>query len=198
MPGRFTGNRLFLNRGFGFMGIETFLQSSVSISLITPAPYCAWSPLNLSSAPSGTQRFWARPGKRQSHQQTFSWLPKSPPHCSWDGSGSTGTGLHCSYAPEQRPTRTALRGLVCGCCFLFPSRRSSCLPPSNLPPCEWLKLSWTGSITSSVCVRSQLFLEERQWISLRCQSFHKIMLDLISFILLCMYNELLLCSELGL
>ena len=113
----------------------------------------------------------------------FSWLLKVPPQCTWDENNflSAGPGGCTAVMPRSStPQGVCMRVFVCGCCFLF--------LPAEVPICPQvicpLMSYWSSAglaPSHHLGLSRQLFLGERYWISVRCQSFRKVMLDLISF-----------------
>lgn len=135
---------------------------------------------------SGTQRFWGRAQKYLSCQRTQ--CTRSPGcrsyHPATRGmkaiSLARSQGLHCSGGGEQHPQGVC----TCACVQLslfvsFLQKLLFCLQVICPLMSYW---SSAGAAPSHLLgLRSQLFLEESYWISPRCQSFRKVVLDLISF-----------------
>lgn len=101
------------------------------------------------------------------------WVLKIPPkHLGWKHCSE-----HCSNTQCSIPQDLWI------CVWLVP-----CVPPAAVPACAQVMCSLVSYWDSAglapshlLGLGSQVFLEERDCISLRCQSFREVMLDLISF-----------------
>lgn len=110
-----------------------------------------------------------------------SWLLKVPPWRAWDESDflSMGSG-GCTAATPRRNTAQGVYAHLCVWLLLFVSFLQKFLFAPMI--CSLMSYwSSAGLVLSQHLGLSQLFLENRYWISPRCQSFRKVMLDLISF-----------------
>lgn len=161
----------------------TLFVDQVPILLTTLAPYRAWSHLNFSSTP---QRHTAFLGKGSevpvAPAYAFSRLWELPPRCTWDGSQLLRTRPGAALQ-RWRGAAPPGRVYVCLCAVV-----AFCFLPAEAPVCFQvicpLMSYWSsaGAAPSHLLgLRSQIFLEGSYWISPRCQSFRKVMLDLISF-----------------